>query len=44
MDSILGGLVYDKFAPEMILVGITYSGENADYDGLRAMDLTPVAV
>ena len=44
MDSVLGGLVYDKFAPEMILVGITYSGENADYDGLRAMDLTPVAV
>lgn len=43
MDSVLGGLVYDKFAPEMILVGITYSGENADYDGLRAMDLTPVA-
>ncbi len=43
MDSILGGLVYDKFAPEMILVGITYSGENADYNNLRAMDLTPVA-
>jgi len=43
MDSVLGGLVYDKFAPEMILVGITYSGENADYNGLRAMDLTPVA-
>jgi predicted alpha/beta superfamily hydrolase len=44
MDSILGGLVYDKFAPEAILVGITYTGEKADYDGLRAMDLTPVAV
>ena len=43
MDSILGGLVYDKFVPEMILIGITYSGENADYNGLRAMDLTPVA-
>ena len=43
MDSVLGGLVYDKFAPESILVGITYSGENADYNGLRAMDLTPVA-
>src|SRR5450432_1784267 len=28
MDSELGGLVYDKFVPEMILVGITYSGEN----------------
>lgn len=44
MDAVLGGLVYDRFAPETILVGITYSGENADYDGLRAMDLTPASV
>lgn len=44
MDSVLGGLVYDKFAPEAILVGITYSGENPDYDGLRSMDYTPTAV
>jgi hypothetical protein len=44
MDSVLGGLVYDKFVPEMILVGITYSGENPDYNGLRAMDYTPIAV
>lgn len=44
MDSVLGGLVYDKFVPEMIMVGITYSGENADYNGLRAMDYTPTAV
>jgi uncharacterized protein len=43
MDSVLGGLVYDKFVPEMILVGITYSGEKADYESLRAMDLTPIA-
>jgi predicted alpha/beta superfamily hydrolase len=43
MDSVLGGLVYDKFVPDMILVGITYPGENADYDSLRAMDLTPTA-
>lgn len=44
MDSVLGGLVYDKFVPEMIMVGVTYSGENADYNGLRAMDYTPTAV
>ena len=44
MDSVLGGLVYDKFVPEMIMVGITYSGDNADYNGLRAMDYTPTAV
>ncbi len=43
MDSVAGGLVYDKFVPEMILVGITYSGENADYGSLRAMDDTPTA-
>ncbi len=41
MDSVLGGLVYDKFVPELILVGITYSGENADYNSLRAIDYTP---
>jgi len=43
MDSVLGGLVYDKFVPEMLMVGITYSGENPDYNSLRAMDYTPVA-
>jgi uncharacterized protein len=42
MDSVLGGLVYDKFAPEIIMVGITYSGDNPDYNALRAMDFTPV--
>jgi predicted alpha/beta superfamily hydrolase len=41
LDSIYGGLYYDKFVPEMIIVGITYSGANADYDSLRAMDYTP---
>ena len=44
MDAVLGGLVYDKFVPEMIMVGLTYSGEHADYDSLRAMDYTPTAV
>lgn len=41
MDSVLGGLVYDKFVPPMVIVGITYSGENPDYNELRAMDYTP---
>jgi predicted alpha/beta superfamily hydrolase len=41
MDSVLGGLVYDEFMPEIIMVGITYSGENPDYNALRATDLTP---
>jgi predicted alpha/beta superfamily hydrolase len=42
LDSIYGGLLYDGFIPEMIIVGITYSGLNPDYNALRAMDLTPV--
>lgn len=42
LDSICGGLVYDKFMPNVIIVGITYSGEGADYGGLRARDYTPI--
>lgn len=42
--SIYGGLHYDEFVPDMIIVGITYSGPNPDYETLRAMDLTPAAV
>ncbi len=42
LDSIYGGLLYDKFVPEMIIVGITYSGANPDYNTLRALDYTPV--
>ena len=44
MDSVLGGLVYDGFVPELIMVGITYSGETPDYNALRAMDYTPTPV
>jgi len=43
LDSIQGGLLYDGFVPEMIIVGITYSGDHPDYGALRAMDYTPVA-
>lgn len=42
LDSIQSGLLYDKFVPEMIIVGITYSGDRPDYGALRAMDYTPV--
>jgi predicted alpha/beta superfamily hydrolase len=42
LDSIYGGLYYDKFVPEMIIVGITYSGDKPDYNTLRALDYTPV--
>ncbi|HMF41361.1 MAG TPA: alpha/beta hydrolase-fold protein [Polyangia bacterium] len=43
MKSIIGGLVYDKFIPEVILVGIGYPGEAPDYGRLRRWDLTPVS-
>jgi predicted alpha/beta superfamily hydrolase len=41
LDSVYGGLLYDEFVPQMIIVGITYSGNAPDYDALRAMDYTP---
>lgn len=41
LDSIVGGLVYDKVMPTIVVVGITYSGDDADYGKLRAMDYTP---
>jgi hypothetical protein len=41
--SIVGGLVYDKAIPEVILVGIGYPGEAPDYGRLRRWDLTPVS-
>ena len=43
MKSIVGGLVYDKAIPEVILVGIGYPGEAPDYGRLRRWDLTPVS-
>src|SRR3569833_3188684 len=41
LDAVVGGLVYDKAMPDIIVVGITYSGEKPDYEALRAMDYTP---
>ena len=41
LDSVVGGLVHDKQMPDIVVVGITYSGEDADYDALRARDYTP---
>lgn len=43
LASIYGGLFYDKFIPEMIVVGVTYHGTSPKYDALRAMDYTPTA-
>jgi predicted alpha/beta superfamily hydrolase len=35
---------YDGFIPELIIVGVTWSGENANYDSLRIRDYTPTKV
>jgi|WetSurMetagenome_2_1015567.scaffolds.fasta_scaffold34866_1 uncharacterized protein len=43
LDAIRGGLVYDRVAPEFIIVGIGYAGEKPDYNTLRTWELTPVA-
>lgn len=43
LTSIQGGQFYDKYVPDVIVVGITYSGAKANYDSLRAVDYTPKA-
>jgi predicted alpha/beta superfamily hydrolase len=44
LASVYGGLFYDKFVPEMMVVAVTYHGGNPDYNALRAMDYTPKPV
>jgi predicted alpha/beta superfamily hydrolase len=39
--SIYGQQYFDGFIPEMIVVGVTWSGSNANPDSLRARDYTP---
>jgi uncharacterized protein len=35
-------LVYDRVVPELIIVGLGYSGENLDYGSMRRWELSPV--
>jgi predicted alpha/beta superfamily hydrolase len=42
IDSVVGGLLFDQFVPEMFIVGISYAGENPNYEALRLMDDTSV--
>jgi len=44
VNAVNGGQYYDGFLPEVILVGITWGGEHANYDSLRGLDLTPTQV
>tara|TARA_R110002050_G_scaffold286468_2_gene436887 strand:+ start:3129 stop:4217 length:1089 start_codon:yes stop_codon:yes gene_type:complete len=41
VKSIYGEQYYDGFIPEMIIVGVTWGGENPNADVLRARDYTP---
>jgi len=41
MQSIFGEQYYDGFIPEMVIVGITWGGNNPNYDSLRRGDFTP---
>lgn len=43
INSMTSSLIYDKYLPEIIVVGIGYAGENPDLGTLRQIDYTPVA-
>lgn len=41
VTSLYGGLHYDMYLPDAIVVGIEAGGDNPDHDALRAQDYTP---
>lgn len=44
VTNILGKLNYDNHLHEMILVGISYPGQDADYGQLRLKDMSPLPI
>jgi len=44
ITAIWGEQYYDGFIPGIIIVGITWGGENPNYDLLRARDFTPTKI
>jgi predicted alpha/beta superfamily hydrolase len=44
VQAIYGQQYYDGFLPAAIIVGITWGGENPDYDARRSFDLTPTGI
>jgi predicted alpha/beta superfamily hydrolase len=42
LTALHGPLVYDRYAPEFIVVGMGYAGENPDFNKLRSWELSPV--
>lgn len=43
VTALYGQQYFDGFVPEMIVVGVTWAGPNANADSLRARDYTPTA-
>jgi predicted alpha/beta superfamily hydrolase len=41
VNTLTGGLRYDRVAPEFLIVGISYAGDAPDYGKLRGEDYTP---
>jgi hypothetical protein len=44
VTAIFGEQYYDGFIPGTIIVGITWGGENPNYDALRLRDLSPTKI
>ena len=44
MVGLYSSLWYDKVVPEFITVGLSYAGENLDYNTLRQWELSPVSM
>jgi predicted alpha/beta superfamily hydrolase len=44
LQAIYGEQYYDGFLPALVIVGITWSGKNADHDSLRQRDFTPSTI
>ncbi|AXY73193.1 alpha/beta hydrolase [Paraflavitalea soli] len=44
VTGLYGEYYYDGFIPELIIVGVTWSGEKANYDSLRLRDYSPTKV
>lgn len=44
VTGLYGQYYYDGFIPELIIVGVTWSGEHANYDSLRLRDYSPTKV
>jgi predicted alpha/beta superfamily hydrolase len=44
VTGLYGYHYYDGFIPELIIVGVTWSGEHANYDSLRLRDYSPTNI